>query len=183
MAEIFNKRLSVSENYDLEQELINPISETDGMILCILESCLELENPKSSILHHLSRYKISNDDKTILTRLKQLLIRLEQNPTQEDENDEKSYDNPVKKDKFEFEPTRYIEVEDELIKVSSIHRITKEQHYNETKNRLEYDIVFNKQPEDGFGSNIIISYLNRGVRDETVVSIKNKLKQFKIEFI
>lgn len=173
-----SKRKAISEDFLESNEPIESMSRVDAEILDLIEEGLQCIPSASSLLSIIQRYKVSTDDKTILTKLRYVVEGLINESGDDDDQDEGNGFHKKKQKSVVF-----VQVGDECIDVNRIFRITKEQSYNIHVNEPRYDIMINKNDDEGYMCNIKIPYFSRAARDKEFSKLKEKLKEQKIVFI
>lgn len=154
---MFDHLEKISQDYPIEDSSMSPISETDAKIIDRL----------IHILHQL-RFK----------DLVEVLLIWKNKLSDEDVLDLLSKYDPGKKE------IRCLEFEGNMLFLSSLYCIQKEDDYDGLRGQRVFNIVINKDPlERSLTSNIRISYDSPKAREKGWVDLKEKLKDFNIKFI
>ena len=77
----------------------------------------------------------------------------------------------------------FIEIENEIIDVKEIKRISFYEEYDYEEYFFYYYLVLNPSDLEGEFSNIIFKFKNEKERNKILRNLKNKLKTYQIDFI
>lgn len=146
------------ESYDIEYDVVAPISENDAKIFVLLKEIFRLID-RNDVVNILKFFK-DKSDQEILYKLEEWIK-------------EPSLSHKI-----------MIEIENKFFNVAFLSSITCRDEYDTNKNKIIYKIILNEdESEKLLFCNTEIVFTTCKKRDECIVKLKSKLKYHGIKFI
>ena len=150
------------------KRLITPICQTDGEIIWELIIALKkLDTQEADELKSIiEEWKYLKDGEIFELLLQWNIDHPEGFNDKKDEDDGR----------------KFIDFEDELVEISLIKSVSRDDHYNYTTNKVEYRVIINKDfPENAFLKDVVLTFPTDEVREKKLKQLKKNLsKRIKI---